>query len=167
MLNLWANDPTTRMIAITGIGGQGKTAITGRWLNIERINNLKQLPVFYWSFYEDLDVGKFLEQVVKFCRPIVRAVIGKPEPISFILSVVQQARLLLVLDGLEVLQEDASSPNHGNITHPLLYPFLQNWVRLKHKGLMILTSRFYFPQLARFSGVGFHHLDLVRLSTED
>jgi len=166
-LNRWANDTATRMIAITGIGGQGKTAMTGRWLKQERHENLKQLPVFYWSFYEDLDVGKLLEKVVAFCKPIVRAIIGKPEPISFILSVVQQARLLLVLDGLEVLQEDAASPNHGKISHPLLFPFLQNWLRMPHKGLMLLTSRFHFPQLARYSGVGFHQLDLVRLSKED
>lgn len=73
----------------------------------------------------------------------------------------------MVLDGLEVLQEDASSPNHGKINHPLLNPFLQQWVRTPHKGLMILTSRFHFPQLARYSGVGFHQLDLVRLSPED
>jgi len=166
-VNRWANDPGTRMIAITGIGGQGKTSMTGRWLKQERHKNLAQLPVFYWSFYEDMDVGNFLDQVVEFCLPIVGVVFGKPEPISFILNVVQQARLLLVLDGLEVLQEDAASPNHGKISHPLLNPFLQNWLRVQHKGLMILTSRFHFPQLARYSGVGFHQLDLVRLSAAD
>jgi hypothetical protein len=167
-LNRWANDPDTRMIAITGIGGQGKTAMTGRWLKQERIENLKNIPVFYWSFYEDLDVKKFLEQIVEFCLPIVH-IDGKQEieAISFILSVVQQARLLLVLDGLEVLQEDVSSPDHGNIIHPFLYSFLQNWVRTLHKGLMILTSRFHFPQLQPYSGIGFHQLDLVRLSKED
>ena len=166
-LNRWANDPGTRTIAINGIGGQGKTAMTGRWLKHERAENLKQIPVFYWSFYEDLDVGKFLEEVVEFCRPIVDIVVGKLEPISFILNAVQKARLLLVLDGLEVLQEDAASPNHGKIFHPLLNPFLQNWVRNPHQGLMLLTSRFHFPQLARWSGVRFHQLDLVRLSKED
>ncbi len=167
-LNRWANDPATRMIAITGIGGQGKTAMTGRWLKHERHQNIKPMPVFYWSFYEDLDVQKFLEQVVEFCLPLVRLHgHGQIEPISFILRVVQQARLLLVLDGLEVLQEDAASPNHGKISHPLLQAFLQNWLRTPHQGLMLLTSRFHFPQLIRYSGVGFHQLDLLRLSTAD
>lgn len=166
-INRWARDPGTRTIAITGIGGQGKTSMTGCWLEQERTEDLANMPVFYWSFYEDLDVGKFLAKVVEFCLPIVGTVMGKPEPISFIISVVQQARLLLVLDGLEVLQEDAASPNHGKISHPLLNPFLLNWVRTPHQGLMILTSRFHFPQLARYSGVGFHQLDLVRLSQED
>ena len=166
-LNRWANDPDTRMIAITGIGGQGKTSMTGRWLKQERTESLAQMPVFYWSFYDDLDVEKYLEQVVEFCLPIAQAVVEKREPISFTLSVIQQTRLLLVLDGLEVLQENATSPNHGKISHPLLNTFLQNWVRAQHKGLMILTSRFHFPQLARYSGVGFHQLDLVRLSKDD
>ncbi len=167
-LNRWGNDPATRMMAITGIGGQGKTALVGRWLKQERNPKLEGIPVLYWSFYVDLDVGKFLEQVVEFCLPIVQ-VKGKQEiePISFILNVVQQVRLLVVLDGLEVLQEEADSPAHGSINHPLLQQLLQQWVRHPHQGLMILTSRFQFPQLARYSGVGFHHLNLVRLSTED
>ncbi|MFB3132653.1 MAG: SIR2 family protein, partial [Rhodothermales bacterium] len=167
-LNRWANDPATRTIAVTGIGGQGKTALTGRWLKRERSPELAQAPVFYWSFYEDLDVGNFLEQVVEFCLPIARAVREpKIQPITFILDVIRQNRLVLVLDGLEVLQEEAGSPAHGQVHHPLLRPFLQQWVRHKHQGLMILTSRFQFPQLARFRGVGFHHLNLVRLSEQD
>lgn len=167
-LNRWGNDRETRMIAVTGIGGQGKTALVGRWLKQERSPELARMPVFYWSFYEDLDVGKFLEQVIEFCLPIV-CVYGKQdiEPISFILNVVRQARLLLVLDGLEVLQEEASSPAHGQINHPLLVQLLQQWLRYPHQGLMILTSRFRFPQLARYSGVSFHNLNLVQLSTPD
>jgi hypothetical protein len=88
-LNRWANDPATRMIAITGIGGQGKTAMTGRWLKQERHPNLKPMPVFYWSFYQDIDVEKFLKQVVEFCLPIVH-VHGHEqiEPLRFILQVV-------------------------------------------------------------------------------
>lgn len=168
LLNRWGNDPATRMIAITGIGGQGKTALVGRWLKQERTPTLAGMPVFYWSFYEDLDVGKFLEKMVEFCMPIVQ-VYGKQEiePISFILSVVQQARLMLVLDGLEVLQEETGKPAHGRINHPLLEQLLQQWLRYTHQGLMILTSRFHFPQLERYSGVRFHHLNLERLSTED
>jgi hypothetical protein len=84
-----------------------------------------------------MDVQKFLEQIVEFCLPIVRLVIGNLDPISFILLVVQQARLMLVLDGLEVMQDDASTPNHGKVAHPLLNAFLQNWVRRPHKGLMV------------------------------
>lgn len=167
-LNRWGKDPATRMIAITGIGGQGKTALVGRWLKQERSPELTGMPVFYWSFYEDMDVEKFLEQVVEFCKPILR-VDGNPESelISLILSVVRQARLLLVLDGVEVLQEEAGSQEHGQINHSLLEQFLLQWVSYPHQGLMILTSRFRFLSLARFSGVGFHLLDLVRLSAQD
>lgn len=167
-LNRWSKDPETRMIAITGIGGQGKTALVGRWLKQERSPELTGMPVFYWSFYENLDVEEFLIQVVEFCQPILR-VDGNPESdtISLILNGVRQVRLLLVLDGIEVLQEEAGSPEHGRINHTFLEQFLLQWVSSPHKGLMILTSRFHFTSLARFSGVGFHHMDMVRLSAQD
>ena len=150
------------------MGGQGKTALVGRWLKHERAPELADMPVFYWSFYEDLDVGKFLQQVVEFCLPLIY--FSRPaqiEPLSFLLRVVQELRLLLVLDGLEVVQEDANGSVHGHIRDPNLQQFLQQWLRYPHQALMILTSRFPFPQLARYTGVGFHHRDLLRLSQED
>jgi len=167
-LNRWGNDPATKMVAITGIGGQGKTALVGRWLKQERDNGLARMPVFYWSFYEDLDVKKFLEEAIAFCLPIVHVHDRQEiEPVSFMLGVVKEARLLLVLDGLEVLQEEESSPAYGKIDHPLLQQFLRQWMLYDHHGLMILTSRFRFTELARFSGAGFHHTELVRLSTQE
>jgi tetratricopeptide (TPR) repeat protein len=169
-LNRLSNDPDTRIISITGIGGQGKTSMVGRWLKKERDENLAQIPVFYWSFYEDLDVAKFLEQFVGFCRPIIHD-FGKEEPgadsISIILDIFKNGRVLLVLDGLEMLQVDSSRSNHGSINDSLLNSFLQVWLRSRHKWLMILTSRFHFPQLGRYSGISFHNIDLVRLSQDD
>lgn len=167
-LNRWGNDPDTRMIAITGIGGQGKTALVGRWLKHERTPTLAGMPVFYWSFYEDLDVGKFLKRVVEFCMPIIQ-VYGKQEiePISFILSVAKQVRMLLVLDGIEMLQAYTSSSVNGRIVQPLLEQLLLQWLHLPHKGLMILISRFHFPQLERYSGIGFQYMNLEGLSIPD
>jgi len=167
-LNRWATDPATKTIAITGIGGQGKTALVGKWLKKERTTELSPIPVFYWSFYEDMDVRKFLENMAKFCLPIV-GINGDSEiePVSFILQVVSHFRLIFILDGLEVLQEETGRASHGRINHPELSMILQQWLRHPHKGLMILTSRFRFPDLERFSGVGFHHLNLERLTSED
>ena len=168
MLNRWANDPATKMIAITGIGGQGKTALVGRWLKLERSTELARMPVFYWSFYEDLDVSKFVQTLVDFAKPMAKLKSkDDSEALTFLLKVLKDLRVLVVLDGLEVLQEEAGSSSHGRINHPLLDQLLQVWLRYPHQSLMILTSRFQFPQLARFSGVGFHHLNLVRLSHED
>ncbi|RIK69169.1 hypothetical protein DCC62_23910 [candidate division KSB1 bacterium] len=167
-LNRWANDPATRMIAITGIGGQGKTALVGRWLKQERTPELAQMPVFYWSFYEDLDVGKFLQILVDFVKPMTKVKSKDDrEALTLLLEVLKDLRVLVILDGVEVLQEEASSPAHGRINHPQLEQLLQVWLRYPHQSLMILTSRFQFPQLARFSGVGFHHLNLVRLGHAD
>ncbi len=166
-LNRWGNDPATRIIAVTGIGGQGKTSLIGRWLKRMRESELARMPVFYWSFYEDLDVGKFLEEIVHFLEPIVHYIDAKREPhlVSFLLGAARQFRILVVLDGLEVLQEEAGGLVHGRILDPLLQQLLQQWVHHKHQSLMILTSRFAFPQLSHYSGALFHHLSLLRLNS--
>jgi hypothetical protein len=168
LLNRLSNDPDTRIIAVTGMGGQGKTALIGRWLKHERNESLANIPVFYWSFYEDPNVEKLLSQIVAFCPPIELPNDKPAIPhITLIIEVVMRYQLIIVLDGLEVLQEDVSSPYHGKFTHPLLLPFFYNWIRSSHKGIMILTSRFHFPQLQSYSGIGYHPLVLSRLNNDE
>jgi hypothetical protein len=166
-LNRWGKDPGTRIIGITGIGGQGKTSLVGHWLKCARDRELENMPVFYWSFYEDLDIPKFLKELSEYLLQVVRPTV-KMEPLQSVLVAVRKVRILLVLDGLEVIQEeDDNRHHHGYFKDPLLLQFLKDWGRYPHQSLMILTSRFSYPELSRFSGVSFHQLSLVKLSNED
>ncbi|MDI6793341.1 MAG: SIR2 family protein [bacterium] len=179
-LNRWAMDPTTRTIAVCGIGGQGKTAMAGQWLKQERAQDSARMPVFYWSFYEDMDVEKFLQEAVRFIAPAIKMQTRKGEEIDalgLILGAIQKMRILMALDGLEVMQQEevapaaapgaAGTPTSGHILHPVLSELLTYWVRAPHQGLMILTSRFEFPQLERFAGTSYRRLSLPGLTSED
>ncbi len=166
-LNRWGKDPVTRIIGITGIGGQGKTSLVGHWLKYSRDKDLENMPVFYWSFYEDLDVKKFFKKLYDYLQQVIRPTV-KMEPLQSVLAAVREVRLLLVLDGLEVIQEeDDNRHHHGFIKDPLLLQFLNDWGRHIHQSLLIITSRFSYPELSKYSGVSFHQLNLLRLSNED
>lgn len=168
ILNRWAMDPATKTIAITGIGGQGKTALVGRWLKTQRNFELSNLPVFYWSFYENPDFSAFIRMFLDFFLPL-ECFKGNmaTEAISFIFKLVKKFRIFIVLDGMEIFQYDPSNPDHNRINHPQLDLFLKQWLRYPHNSLVILTSRFRFLQLEYYLGIGFHILDLDRLKTED
>jgi len=166
-LNRWGKDPSTKIIGITGIGGQGKTSLVGHWLKKKRNKELENMPVFYWSFYEDLDIQKFFKKLSEYLLAVFQPAV-KMEPLQFVLAAVREIRVMLVLDGLEVIQEeDDNRHHHGFFKDPLLLQFIRDWGRYPHQSLMILTSRFSYPELSRFSGVSFHQLNLVKLSNED
>ena len=50
----WAADPSVRLIAISALGGLGKTALLGKWL---RSGAHRRQGVFFWSFYRDRDTA--------------------------------------------------------------------------------------------------------------
>ena len=114
-----------------------------------------------------MDVKKFLNEIVKFCSFLSSSSSEKIKPIDYIINFIRSARIILVLDGLEVMQEDSSTNYHGNIRNPLLWSFLEHWIENSRFGLMILTSRFYFPQMSKYLGVSFRQLSLNHLVTTD
>lgn len=61
------------------------------------------------------------------------------------------------------MQEETPGSHYAHIRDPLLGQMLLQWVHYKNRGIMILTSRFPFPQLDRYMGVGYHGLELPSL----
>ena len=60
-LDGWAADPGVRLIAITAIGGLGKTALATRWLRSCKADGL-----LFWSFYRERIVKELFEALLKF-----------------------------------------------------------------------------------------------------
>ncbi len=167
-LNRWACDSATRIVAVTGIGGQGKTALAGRWLSNERDDRIKHLPVFFWSFYENMDTQACLRAITDFLLPAFpNENPPRIEPFFFIPKAVEQVPSILVFDGLEVKQNDSPEESRGRFDDPLLEQFLRQWLKYSREGVVLLTSRFRFPQLSQYLGAGFHQLHLTRLDANE
>lgn len=169
-LDRWADDPQVRVIAVNGMGGQGKTALIGHWLkkcggDVRRANQ----GLFYWSFYADRDVGKFLETLAEFAQNELELVPPAEElaPVDAAVALLHSVPLMLVLDGLEVVQEGPGTSTYGELMESDLRQFLDAACRVKHAGLVLLTSRFPFADLTPHLGGGFRFLDLDHLTPDE
>jgi len=152
-LDRWAADPAVKLVAITAIGGLGKTALVGRWL---RRGEHRRDAVFFWSFYRNRDTREFFEALLKFGREHLGT---KATPLELLAS----RRLVVVLDGLEVIQEVPGTVAYAKLLDIDLAEFLHAHCRGRGSSLVVLTSRFPFPDLTPHLGRALRQLPLPDL----
>jgi len=140
-LDAWAADPGVRLIAISALGGLGKTALLGKWL---RSGAHRRKGVLFWSFYRDRDTARMREALAEFAPGL--------------------AGLAIALDGLEVIQESPGTAGYGKLLDPLLAEVLHRHCRARDGNLVLLTSRFPFPDLTPYLGRGLRSLPLASLA---
>ncbi|MGH8896561.1 MAG: SIR2 family protein [Egibacteraceae bacterium] len=175
-LDRWAADPSVRAIAVTGIGGLGKTALLGHWL--KREGGASRRPnqgLLFWSFNADRSVEGFLDALLGFATEELGLEILVGRKVDAAVAVLRGTPLVVVLDGLEVLQErpgDATAEEPGRFTYGEfleadLRELLDVACRDDHGGLVLLTSRFPFTDLDGFLGTSLRRLALNRLNSPE
>ena len=121
-LHRWAADPAVRLIGVTALGGAGKTALVTEWLARQGGADSRPLVrgVFAWSFYEDPSEEAWALALLDWAQETM-GIVGPDGPLSGrVLSIVTQVGLLLVLDGLEVVQESQNGAHFGRLLGGLL-----------------------------------------------
>ena len=83
------------------------------------------------------------------------------------LATLRRHPLVLVLDGLEVLQEGPGDSRYGSFLDGDLRELLAAFCHRDHESLAVLTSRFVFADLDRFLGTAFHQLELHGLAPDN
>jgi tetratricopeptide (TPR) repeat protein len=154
-LDRWAADPQVALIGVTAWGGAGKTALVTHW--VRQADGAARRPgirgVFGWSFYADPSAEHWAKGLLEWARrDLDIAVIGDGRPAAAVLALLRAAPLLLVLDGLEVVQEGPAGGEFGRLLDGTLREVLSGACRLHHGSLVLLTSRFPFADLETFDG---------------
>ena len=154
-LDRWAADPGVRLVGVSAWGGAGKTALVTHWAleagGIRRRAGVR--GVFGWSFYTDPSPEHWADRLLAWAaQELGVPVPATGRPAGRVLGVLAAVPVLLVLDGLEVVQEGPAGEGFGRLLDGLLREVLTGACQMNHAGLVVLTSRFPFADLEAFDG---------------
>ena len=168
-LHRWAADPDVRLVGVTAWGGAGKTALVTEWL--ARRNGMAARPgvrgLFAWSFYEDVSEDAWAEQLLAWAKAELGIDVVGERLGERVLGLVAEIPLVLVLDGLERVQEGPGGSGYGRLLGGVLRTVLTGMCRIRHDSIAILTSRFVFADLERFDGTAARMLDVPPLTAAE
>jgi serine/threonine protein kinase len=166
----WAN-PQANIVTIVAWAGVGKSTLVNHWLGRMAAEQYRSAQlVFGWSFYRQGTTGgsssaeEFLDAALTwFGDPDPR--IGTPwEKGERLAKLVAHRRTLLVLDGLEPLQ-NPPGPQEGRLRDPSLQALLRELAAF-NKGLCLITTRTPVADIAGHDGTSALRRDLEGLSSD-
>lgn len=149
----WINTEDVRIISIRGIGGTGKTSLVGYWLKTYQSECKRPLNgIFYWSFYAERDCSLFLKDLYLYFENIQGVDLPPLKEKSDFMRLFQEQfynfpPILVVLDGLEVLQEDLNQSSHGSFIDSIIRDFILQIVSSGKQFICITTSRFVLKDI--------------------
>lgn len=160
------------IVTLVAWGGVGKTALVNKWLSQMARDSYRGAEcVFGWSFYSQ---GAAEGRQVSADHFITAALawFGDPDPMQGsawdkgerLAELIRGERTLLVLDGLEPLQ-NPSPVETGKIKDPGLVALLRELAQ-RNLGLVIITTRLAVDDLEDFKGSTAMEIDLENLSPE-
>ncbi|HZV07161.1 MAG TPA: hypothetical protein VE999_18915 [Gemmataceae bacterium] len=155
------------VLSLVGLGGAGKTALAARFLSHMLSNGWPAGGLFVWSFYQEPDAGLFLRELFDyFGANVDQTAPGKGAGLLHLLSDAFQkgGRRLLILDGLERVQRQASDAAYGQIEDPLLRSLLLRIAEGLGQTALLATSRFPLTDLAPWQDNGYRQMDVGELT---
>jgi len=146
----------TNVLTLVAWGGVGKSALVNKWLSQIAAENYRGAErVYGWSFYSQ---GAAEGRQVSADQFIAAALqwFGDPDPTlgspwdkgERLAELIKQARTLLILDGLEPLQ-NPPPVEIGKIKDPALTALLRELAR-QNPGLVVITTRLTVDDLKDF-----------------
>jgi serine/threonine protein kinase len=164
----WAN-PQVTMVSVVAWAGVGKSTLVNHWLRGLAVDQYRSADlVFGWSFYRQGTSGGSSSADEFFDAALVW--FGDPDPRcgtawdkgERLAKLIAHRRTLLVLDGLEPLQ-NPPGPQEGRLRDPSLQALLRELAAF-NVGLCVITTRLAVADLAQHEGSSVLRLDLEHLS---
>ena len=166
----WAN-PDVNVVTIVAWGGVGKSTLVNHWLRGMAAEHYRSAELVYgWSFYRQGTSGdtssadEFLDAALTWFGdpdPRIGTAWEKGERLA---KLIAHRRTLLVLDGLEPLQ-NPPGPQEGRLREAALQALLRELAAFS-KGLCIITTRLPVADLADHAGTSAPRRDLEQLSSD-
>ena len=166
----WANNEVN-VVTVVAWAGVGKSTLINHWLRRMAAEKYRSAElVFGWSFYRQGTSGgtssadEFVDAALTWFGdpdPRFGTVWEKGERLA---KLVAHRRTLLVLDGLEPLQ-NPPGPYEGRLREPSLQALVRELAGF-NKGLCVITTRLPVADIADHEGTSALRRDLDQLSSE-
>jgi hypothetical protein len=166
----WANQQVN-VVTIVAWAGVGKSTLVNHWLRGMAAENYRSAQlVFGWSFYRQgtsegtSSADEFIEAALAWFGdqdPRIGTAWEKGERLA---QLVANRRTLLVLDGLEPLQ-NPPGPQEGRLREPSLQALLRE-LSAFNTGLCVITTRTPVADLADYERMSAPRRDLEQLSSD-
>ncbi len=166
----WRNQQVN-VVTIVAWAGVGKSTLVNHWLRLIAAKDYHSAQlVFGWSFYKQGSSGgtssadEFLDAALSWFGdpdPRIGTAWEKGERLAKLIS---HRRTLLVLDGLEPLQ-NPPGPQEGRVRDPSLQALLRELAAF-NTGLCVITTRMPVADIADHEGTAAPRRDLEQLSSE-
>jgi Protein kinase domain/NACHT domain len=168
--NAWAN-PQVNVVTIVAWAGVGKSTLVNHWLRRMATDHYRSAElIFGWSFYRQGTSGQSSSADEFFNTAL--AWFGDPDPRigtawekgERLARLVAHRRTLLVLDGLEPLQ-NPPGPQEGRLREPSLQALLRELAAF-NRGLCVIATRTPVADIADHEQTSALHRDLEQLSSD-
>ena len=165
-------DDDISIVSISGFGGNGKSALVDAFLNDIAPGYSGARKVYGWHFFSQEEQGSgavnsaaFWERALNFFGLPGTPPVHESEKARQLLTLIRANRSILVLDGLEPLQ-DPPHVNNGQLNDNAMQGFLTSIARdgLPHGGLVVVTTRQRVVELSRFKRA--REIELPTLDTD-
>jgi hypothetical protein len=168
--DVWANK-RINVVTIVAWAGVGKSTLVNHWLRRMATDLYRSAElVFGWSFYRQGTSGntssadEFIEAALTWfgdADPRLGTAWEKGERLA---KLVSHRRTLLILDGLEPLQ-NPPGPQEGRVRDPSIQALLRELAAF-NTGLCVITTRLPVADIADHEGASALRFDLEELSSE-
>ena len=169
MREAWS-DPECKVLELAGFGGQGKSSLAKKWLDlfISAKSRSKPRGIFWWDFYHHKNLDEFAGKLLSFLSASlgIRAKAGSLyTKLREIQKLLEKNGFLLILDGFEVLQFQTAGDSYGEIKDHDLRSFMAYLASENHHSFAIVTTR--VPMLELVNKIYYKHLDVDAMSLDD
>lgn len=147
-------DPNVRVFTLWAWGGKGKTAVADLWFKQMQAKHYDGAEcVLTWSFNaqsmrESGSADEFLAFALNFFNDHNPTEGGRWERGERLARLVKKHKTLLILDGLELLQEPPA-PISGKLRDPAIAALLVELAGYDYRGLCLVTTRYPITELLR------------------
>lgn len=151
----WESD-ATNVVSFVAYGGVGKSTLVNKWVEKMRWDNYRGAEkVYAWSFYSQgtnervTSADMFINNALEWFgdeNPEKGSPWDKGKRLASLINI---HKTLLILDGLEPLQEGVKVEK-GKIKDPALETLIKELAK-NSTGLCVITTREYVPELDRYA----------------